>query len=146
MKSKKTILSFIFLLSLTIFSFTFLNDGGPYSPENLIAPADLAKMISHPSGKAPVILNVGSMKLIKNAESGGMGYSDEGMKEFKSKVSKLDKNQLIVIYCGCCKMENCPNVKSPFDYLQSAGFKNFKILNIETGLYEDWISKGYPMN
>jgi thiosulfate/3-mercaptopyruvate sulfurtransferase len=136
----------VFFLSLTAFSFTLLKEGGPYGPEYLMAPADLARLINHPSAKPPVILNVGSMQLIKGAQSGGMGYSDEGMKEFKSKVSRLDKNQLIVIYCGCCKMENCPNVKSPFDYLQSAGFKNFKILNIETGLHEDWISKGYPMN
>jgi thiosulfate/3-mercaptopyruvate sulfurtransferase len=134
------------VLSIGIFGFTFIKYQNPYSPENLIAPADLAKLLNSPSLKQPIVINVGSMKLIKNAVPGGMGYSDEGMKEFKSKVNKFEKNQLIVIYCGCCKMENCPNVKSPFDYLLEAGFKNFKILNIETGLYEDWISKGYPMN
>jgi thiosulfate/3-mercaptopyruvate sulfurtransferase len=144
MKSIKC--SFLFFLCLSIFSFSLVQKKEvPYASEYLISPADLASIINNPKAKLPVILNVGSMKLIKNAETGGMGYSDEGMKEFKIKVNKLDKNQLIVIYCGCCKMENCPNVKSPFDYMKTSGFKNFKILNIETGLYEDWISKGYPM-
>jgi rhodanese-related sulfurtransferase len=147
MKRNQKILLFcsVALLLITIFSFTYLSKQNPYSQDKLISPAELAKILVNPKTRQPVIFNVGSMPLIKGAQSGGMGYSDDSMKEFKEKLLKVDKNEAVIIYCGCCKMENCPNVKLPFQYLESNGFKNAKILNIETGLHEDWIDKGYPM-
>jgi thiosulfate/3-mercaptopyruvate sulfurtransferase len=139
--------SIVWILPLILlFSFTLLQPENPYPAEHLLDPAELVKTLKNPNAKQPLILNVGSMPLIKNAQSGGMCYSEDNMKEFKDKVAKLDKNQEIVFYCGCCKLETCPNVKLPYEYLKTSGFKNFKILNIPVGLYEDWTSKGYPMN
>lgn len=116
-----------------------------YPKDILIEPADLAKILKDPNAKQPVIINMGSTPMIKNAVSGGMGYSDEAMKELKRIAPGLDKNSMVVVYCGCCKLGNCPNVKLPYEYLKSLGFKNVKILNMETDIQADWIGKGYPM-
>lgn len=138
---------FLWILPLiAIFSFTSLLKDNSFPEKHLMDPAALAKQLANTSAAQPVILNVGSMPLIKNAQSGGICYSEDNLKEFKEKVSKIDKNAEIIIYCGCCKLETCPNVKLPYNYLTSNGYVNFKILNLPVGLYEDWTSKGYPMN
>jgi hypothetical protein len=48
---------YIFFLSIIIFSFSFVQKEGPYAPEYLISPADLASIINNPNAKPPVILN-----------------------------------------------------------------------------------------
>ncbi len=52
---------------------------------------------------------------------------------------------MVVVYCGCCTAQNCPNIRPSFAYLKEQGFTNVRLLDIETGLYPDWVDKGYPM-
>lgn len=145
---KKVIYPLLLLLViLSLLSFSFAKFQNPFPEESLIEPTELVKLInSKNTNSQPLILNVGSMELIKTAQTGGLGSMQEGMEKFIAKVRTEDKNKMIVLYCGCCKLDHCPNVKPPYDYLKEQGFKNVKILNLTTGLYEDWISKAYPMN
>jgi len=145
---KRAIYPLVLLIAiLALLSFSFAKFQNPFPEESLIQPTELIKLIdSKNTATKPIIFNVGSMELIKTAETGGLGSMQEGMEKFIARVRNEDKNQMIVLYCGCCKLDHCPNVKPPYDYLKEQGFKNVKILYLETGLYEDWISKGYPMN
>ncbi|MBO9701703.1 MAG: rhodanese-like domain-containing protein [Sporocytophaga sp.] len=137
---------FIMLISVGILSFTLNKSDNPFTEEYLIEPSELARILNSSTAKQPVIFNMGPMQHIKGSVNVGIGNSTSGMNQLQAKVSKLNKNQFIVIYCGCCAMQNCPNVKQPYEYLKNAGFENFKILNIKSSLSEDWVNKGYPMN
>jgi len=70
----------------------------------------------------------------------------KGMDQFKEGASKISKDKEIVIYCGCCKMDHCPNVAPAYDYLKSNGYKKIKVLNLQEDLIFDWVNKGYPMD
>ncbi len=113
--------------------------------ENLIQPAELAAILSDPLKPKPVIFNIGPVGDIEYSERGGTVSTEEGFKKFKILAGYHAKTEEIILYCGCCTLDNCPNIRLAFDYLVSAGFKNVKVLDLPVGLAEDWTSKGYPM-
>ncbi|WMJ72333.1 hypothetical protein RCC89_04035 [Cytophagaceae bacterium ABcell3] len=130
------------VLFITAAAFTF---DKPWKESQLIEPKALADILEGPKSKHPVILNMGTMPPIKSAQMVGIGSTTHGMNKLKEVAATLDKKSEVVVYCGCCTMDNCPNVKPAMDYLTAQGFKNAKILNIKTDLNVDWTNKGYPM-
>ncbi len=65
--------------------------------------------------------------------------------KWKNELQKLPRNTDIVIYCGCCPFEHCPNIRPAFKLLNDMGFTNQKLLNLSHNLKADWIDKGYPI-
>ncbi|ABF42928.1 hypothetical protein Acid345_3928 [Candidatus Koribacter versatilis Ellin345] len=113
-----------------------------------VAPEDLVKQMQ--SAKAPLILNVGPQKLfeqahIKGSEYIGAGSSAEGIAKLKERVKTLPKNAAIVLYCGCCPWDHCPNINPAFAALHEAGFTNVKVLFVAHNIGTDWVDKGYPV-
>jgi thiosulfate/3-mercaptopyruvate sulfurtransferase len=117
----------------------------PWTKSQLITPEALAQKLKSTGKDVPVILNFGVERNIKNAIEIGLVSSPKVAEKFKADAAKMDKKKETVIYCGCCTMENCPNVRNSFNKLKELGFKNIKVLNIPTDLNVDWIEKGYPM-
>jgi rhodanese-related sulfurtransferase len=121
----------------------------PLDPAYRVNPDDFAKQLQ--SGqKAPLILNVGPQKLYDQAHIFGAEYigaasSPEGIAKLKERVKPLAKNTAIVLYCGCCPWEHCPNVTPAFSTLQQMGFTNVKVLYIAHNFGADWVDKGYPV-
>lgn len=108
--------------------------------------AELASILKDPKKPDPVVLNVGSLRtLIKGAIPAGPASTEEGLLSFKAQLMNYKKTQPIVIYCGCCALEHCPNVSPALDYANDEGYKNVKILNIQKSLKAEWEDKGYPM-
>jgi thiosulfate/3-mercaptopyruvate sulfurtransferase len=62
----------------------------------------------------------------------------------RQQLSKILKDARIVIYCGCCPLEHCPNVRPAFILLNDMKFTNAQLLNLEHNVKTDWIDKGYP--
>src|SRR6201996_9803235 len=96
-------------------------------------PADLAAMLK--CGNAPTILQVGFSVLyqqahIPNAQYAGPGNTDDGLPNLKSHVDALPRDKLLVIYCGCCPWERCPNIAAAYRQLTAMGFKQIKVLHI----------------
>src|SRR5438309_1189508 len=56
----------------------------------------------------------------------------------------VPKDRQIVLYCGCCPWDHCPNIKPAFKLLQSMGFHQIKVLEIPTNFAQDWVDKGFP--
>ena len=75
---------------------------------------------------------------------GAASYAD-GMAALKKLVSKLPRDQEIVIYCGCCPWDNCPNIQPAFHALKEMGFTHLKALDIPERFGDDWTAKGYPV-
>ncbi|HLC82397.1 MAG TPA: rhodanese-like domain-containing protein [Bacteroidia bacterium] len=134
----------LILLPVIIFFFSFKKQD-PIKKENLIQPQELANLIVNPKAVKPVIFNIGNVDQIKGAINIGALNTDEGMKKFKFEVGSLAKDKQIVVYCGCCSSDNCPNIRPAIKYLIDNGYKNAKVLNIPVGIKEDWVQKGFPV-
>jgi thiosulfate/3-mercaptopyruvate sulfurtransferase len=135
---------------LAIFGFTGLSQeavSDPWASGELLQPADLARAIQ--SGKAPVLLSVAFPVLyrgkhIVHAINAGPTSKPEGIEALKKAVASLAKDADLVIYCGCCPMVKCPNIRPAYRTLQELGFKHIRVLSLPENLHTDWVSKGYP--
>lgn len=111
---------------------------------NLVQPADLSKDV-----KAPLIIHVGFNVLYRASRIPGAIYAGPasqpgGIAELKKAVEGQPKNRAIVLYCGCCPWDKCPNIRPAFALLREMGFQNVKALEIPQNFKTDWIDKGYP--
>ncbi|HEY2647595.1 MAG TPA: rhodanese-like domain-containing protein [Puia sp.] len=116
----------------------------PWSARQLMAPADLAAMISGPGANIPIIICVGPGALIKGSLDMGPAQEKENIEKLKQQLSKMRRDTEIVIYCGCCPFEHCPNIRPAFTLLNEMKFSNAHLLNIEHNIKTDWVAKGYP--
>jgi len=129
--------------------FFFLNLSAQ-KPENwtsdqLMDPALLANSIS--TGKElPVIICVGPGATIPHSINVGATGEKPALAKLKKELSKLPKDTKVVVYCGCCPFEHCPNVRPAIDALKAMNFTNYFLLNIPNNLKKDWIDKGYPVS
>jgi hypothetical protein len=111
-------------------------------------PADLAKILTSNAPK-PLILQVGTKIFfgeahIKGAKYAGPGSNAQGLQLLDKAVSGLQKDAAIVIYCGCCPWNRCPNVGPAFGHLHELGYTNVKVLYLANNFGDDWVRKGYP--
>ena len=115
-------------------------------------PADeLAKAIQSNSGQKPVVFYVGPVILynqghIRGAELMGPAGRPEGMEKLKARAASLSHDQQVVIYCGCCPYDHCPNVRPAYQELQKMGFSKVRVLYLPTSFGTDWADKGYPVD
>lgn len=117
-------------------------------PKNyLLQPAELAAMLRKPA--KPMVICVAFPFLyrsahIESAVYGGAGSKPEGLTTLAALVKEAPKDREIVLYCGCCPWDHCPNMEPAFNKLKSLGYTKLKALAIATNLHTDWITKGYP--
>lgn len=116
----------------------------------VMQPEELSRLIKAPGANKPLIFQVGSHLLfaeahIAGSEYGGAGSQAAGLKQLQDRVSPLPRKTFIVLYCGCCPWDRCPNVAPAFRQLQNMGFTNVKVLYIANNLGTDWVDKGYPV-
>jgi thiosulfate/3-mercaptopyruvate sulfurtransferase len=126
----------------------FCQDAGdPWPKTDALEPVVLAKALQ--SGKPPVVVSVAfpvlyRSKHIVHAIDAGPGSKPEGIELLKKVVANLPKDADLVIYCGCCPMVKCPNIRPAYKALKELGFQHVRVLNIPTNMHDDWYSKHYP--
>lgn len=114
-----------------------------WTSDQLIEPSELSAIIK--SGKnIPVILSVGPGAIIPGSTDIGMVKESDNLKKFKEQLDSLSKDAPVIIYCGCCPFEHCPNVRPAIQLLKNMNFTNYKLLNLPHNIKVDWIDKGYP--
>ena len=116
---------------------------------SLMQPEALLQSLKSSDKEKPTILQVGSKVMfaqahIPGAEYAGPGSQSAGIASLEDMVASLPKNKRIVLYCGCCPWNRCPNVGPAFKRLRDMGFSNVKVLYIANNFGDDWVSKGYP--
>jgi hypothetical protein len=138
----------------SLFLFTLLaaiclcqNGADPWPKADLLEPSVLAQALQ--SGKPPVVLCVAFPALcrgkhILHAIDAGTGSKPQGIESLKRAVAPFSKDSDIVVYCGCCPMANCPNVRPAYRTLKELGYTRVRVLNIPTNMHTDWYSKNYP--
>jgi len=119
----------------------------PWTPAQVIAPADLARQLKKTDAK---IIQVGFANLYKVKHVPGSVYAgpasrDAGLAELKKAVAGVPRNRQIILYCGCCPWDHCPNMKPAFNLLRSLGYTKIRVLEIPTNFGADWVDKGFPV-
>lgn len=115
-----------------------------WTPDQLMDPSKLSAIIKE-NKQVPVIYCIGPESLIPHSKNMGMIKKEENLKLFKEELAKLPKDTQIVVYCGCCPYEHCPNVRPAIQLLKEMKFTNFKLLDLPHNIKIDWINKGYPV-
>ena len=136
-----------FLLFLALPAFAQPGSAPTIPQSVLVQPAELASALK--SGPKPVILQVGFKVMydeahIPGAQYAGPGSKDDGIAALKTAAASIDKSQEVILYCGCCPWEHCPNVAAAWRTLKELGFTNLKVLYIPKNFGADWVEKGYP--
>ena len=116
----------------------------------LINAEDLVNILQSVKAEKPLLIQVGSHVLYSQAHIPGSEYigpasSDAGLQQLRKRLQSVPKNKFIVIYCGCCPWNHCPNVKPAYDTLQAMGFTRAQVLYIAGNFGVDWVDKGYPV-
>jgi 3-mercaptopyruvate sulfurtransferase SseA len=97
---------------------------------------------------AALILQVGSRMMfdqdhIPGAEYAGAGSRPEGLQALRMRVGGLPRSKAIVLYCGCCPWDKCPNVAPAWQLLHGMGFTQVRVLYIAQNFGTDWVARGY---
>jgi len=124
--------------------------GEPWNKAQVIMPEELAKLLAKPGGKKPAIACVGFEFLFKGAhvpgaQFAGPGREPKGIEALKSWIRSVPKDRDIIVYCGCCPMTVCPNLRPAFEALREVRPSHIRILYLEDSLAKDWVDKGYPV-
>lgn len=119
----------------------------PWTKPEVLQPAVLADLVKGP--KPPAVICVAfpvlyHLKHIAHADFAGPGSKAEGIEMLKKAVAKLPKDADIVLYCGCCPMVKCPNIRPSYKVLKEMGYTHIRILDIPTNMNTDWYTKNYP--
>ena len=121
----------------------------PWSKSELIEPGDFVKLLGAEEKPLhticvtfPVLYR---QKHIPRAQHAGPTNKPAGVEQLRSMVQALPRNTEIVIYCGCCPMEKCPNLRPAYRLLKELAFERIRVLDLPTNFHTDWVAKGYPV-
>lgn len=115
----------------------------PWTEQQLLEPRDLAQLVQD-SADSLVIISLGAGGIIPGSKDTGPSGEKKGLENLKKELESLPKDSDIVIYCGCCPFDICPNVRPAFNLLNDMGFQNHQLLNLRENIKVDWIDRGYP--
>jgi hypothetical protein len=108
----------------------------PWSKFELIEPADFVKWLNGEQKPLhticvtfPVLYR---QKHIPHAQLAGPTNKPEGIAAFRNAVQELPRNSDIVIYCGCCPIKSCPNIRPAYRVLKELGFEHLGVLDLPT--------------
>jgi hypothetical protein len=134
------------ILVAIVASFAFIQrDHEPWKASQLIAPSELAHTLQTTSSTQFIVYSIGPGAVIKNSIDIGPTQQEENLQKLEAQVRSLPKDAPIVIYCGCCPFNKCPNIRPAFTLLNNLHFTNHKLLNIPQNIKVNWIDQGYPI-
>ena len=122
----------------------------PWTAAQLERPEDLARSLAQARGGKPLLLHVGFRVLyragaIPGSRYVGPGSRPEGIAALKAAVRGLRHDRSIVLYCGCCPWNHCPNMRPAFAALRAMGFTNVRALYVTKDFEHDWAGQGFPV-
>jgi hypothetical protein len=121
----------------------------PWTQNELVQPADFARELRSAKNSPPTIVYVGVHTLyqgghIPGALFHGAASSEQGLNDLKKWAETVPRATSLVIYCGCCPFDRCPNIRPAYVALHGLGFAHLRVLTMPTSFATDWVEKGYP--
>jgi thiosulfate/3-mercaptopyruvate sulfurtransferase len=123
----------------------------PWTDAQTVKPADLVKEIADTKGaNKPVIVCSGFRVLYEGAHVPGAVFhgpasKPEGLDDLKKWAQGISRSSKVVVYCGCCPFDRCPNIRPAFEALRSMGFAHLRVLVLPDNLAKNWVGEGYPV-
>ncbi len=123
----------------------------PWSSAQTVGAAELAKEVAASAGgNRPAVVFVGFRSLYRGGHVPGSVFlgpavSAEGMASLRRWAGSVPKSIDVVLYCGCCPLDECPNVRPAFAALRDMGFTHLRVLVLPNSYAADWLDKGYPV-
>jgi thiosulfate/3-mercaptopyruvate sulfurtransferase len=119
-----------------------------YPPASILEPSQLVALLARP-GEKPLVICVGFEFLFNAAHIPGAlfigpGRNATGLSALQKWADKVPRNKPIVLYCGCCPWNACPNVRPAYAALKQMGFSQLKVVRMKEDFARDWVQKGYP--
>lgn len=143
---KISLLTTIVIAAIACIFFQCYSEGGtPWTSEQLMSPYALNKYMHSDQAAKVHVFNIGPAGLITGAVNIGDGKEPASIQKLRTELEKIDKNEKVVIYCGCCPYKNCPNIRPAFSLLKEMKFNHPFLLDLPTNLKVDWIDKGYAV-
>ncbi|HXG92855.1 MAG TPA: rhodanese-like domain-containing protein [Blastocatellia bacterium] len=120
----------------------------PWSSNEIIQLEELARQLS--GENKPVVFQTGIIHLYKmghipGAKFAGPASSAEGLEKLRDAAKDISRSSEVVIYCGCCPWNDCPNIRPAYKALNEMGFKKVRVLYIPNNFGQDWTLKGLPV-
>lgn len=115
-----------------------------------IQPEELVQTIKSGGAQKPVVLYVGPKAFYTQAHVPGAEFigpvaRPEGMEKLRARAASLSKDGPVVIYCGCCPWDHCPNIRPAFAELKKMGFTRVRVLYLANSFGVNWAEKGFPV-
>lgn len=115
-----------------------------------IAPAALAARMNEVAAGKIAVLYVGPDALFERGRIPGArkiaeAGSAAGRRAVADAIAAIPKETEVVVYCGCCPVKNCPNVRPASAAIRASGRANAHVLDLPTRFATDWADKGYPV-
>lgn len=112
-----------------------------------LQPAELARLLRRHDQL--LILQVGPRSFFDQAHVAGAEYvgaagSIAGLEALRQRLRLVDRKQVLVLYCGCCPWDRCPNIRPAFAEARALGFQHVRALYLADNFGADWVDKGYP--
>lgn len=123
----------------------------PWDSSQTVQPADLARETGGAASAKPTVICVGFRPLYQGAHVPGATFhgstsKPEALAELKTWAQSLPRSTNLVVYCGCCPMPKCPNIRPAFVGLHDMGFTHVRVLILPNDFNTDWTEKGYPVS
>ncbi len=100
-------------------NFTVAAPADPWSPAQTVQPAPLVAELQDSQHPHPLVIYVGVRTLFAGAH--------------------------VVLYCGCCPLEKCPNLRPAFSALKDFPLARLRVLILPNSFSADWAEKGFPV-
>jgi thiosulfate/3-mercaptopyruvate sulfurtransferase len=123
----------------------------PWAATEVLHAQDLSRTIADKKAAQPQIFQIGFETMFKTQHVpgsiyAGPGRTAAGLELLQKAVAGVPKDRMIVLYCGCCPWDHCPNMKPAYTLLHGLGYNRVKVVEIPTSFQVDWIDKGFPVD
>ena len=124
------------------------SSGWPWGTDS-VTPAEFAAELAGATGAdkpivictaPPFLYRVGH---IPGSVLHGPASSAEGLDSLTKWADTLPRAANLVVYCGCCPLEQCPNLAPAYKALKGLGFTRVRVLLLPTSFKTDWVDRGY---
>ena len=148
MLNRRSSITIAFLAAVTGLVTLAFGAADPWIAADLLTPEQFAPVVA--KGAHPPVFYVGfnvlyRSKHIPRAVYAGPGAEPKGLDLLRTALKDVPRDKEIVLYCGCCPIDKCPNLRPAFQAARQMGFKNVKVLMLPTAFGVDWVGKGYPV-
>jgi hypothetical protein len=75
----------------------------------------------------------------------GDARTEQGYAALCTELRKAAADVDVVLYCGCCPVDHCPNVRPASRAITEVKRARTWVLRLPTNFDRDWVDKGYPV-